>query len=505
MRHDNCRMMKGAFAVVESRGKACLIGGFLGLLPLLSAFAQVQVPGSFPLEAQTAQQLMEQLRKDRSVGSMHVLKIASLIKQSARVTPLSGVLDEAIRKPVAEAVVTHPQWSAALTGIDYAQASADESRAALRPQISGGLDSGLRSYGSNPITGSRSTSYSSTSAQIAVKQLLFDGESKINSWKSAQKKVDAQTARSYIQRSELIYGLLEASMNKQRFEIQKFWVNNFEDQRKETARKILRRFEMGSGTIYDIARSDMKVNDSRVNLQQIGIQLNNAKAVLQEFKLPEDLSMPSLGQRIELTPEELEQQMIEHPLMIEAQAFLEASTLDVAAVKASQKPVVQVELSRTDRAYGAFVSRSADYSTLITLTHNFYSGGAETARMAQAAARLMQARSEMESKQKGLKTTLLRAVNEANNLHSALELRKVGVDASVASFTATTKLFEVSRGSLQDLQRAEDDLYENMKQLIDNWFDVSIAYYRYLHVTNQLMNQFFRLPVEIQDKPKPAS
>lgn len=484
--------------------RSALLFCSLGVVwPLMPALAQTPPPQ--PLrEAGTVQQLMNKLRNDHS-ASAPVLKIAGLIKQSARVLPLSEALAEEVRKPVAEAVVAHPEWIAALTGIDYAQASADESRAALRPQISGGLDYGQRSLGSNPITRLPATSYTSGSAQISLKQLLFDGESKLSNWRSAQKKVDAQTARSYIQRSELTYSLIEAAMNKQRYEIQKFWVNHFEDQRKETARKIMRRFEMGSGTIYDIARSDMKVNDSRVNLQQIGIQLSNANAVLQEFKLPEGLVLPAVGERIELTAEAIEQHMSAHPLMIEAQAVMDALSLEVAAVKASQKPVVQMELSRTDRAFDNLGSRSADYSTLITLTHNFYSGGATTARMAQASARLGQARTDLESKQKGLRTALLRAVSESNNLHSALELRKTGVKASVASFAATSRLFEVSRGSLQDLQRAEDDLYENVKQLIDNWFDASLAYYRYLHITNQLMTPFFRAPARNQEHTKFAS
>ena len=486
------------------RFEALIVCGILGGMPFFSAFAQIQQAVPLARDTGNAQQLLDKLRKDSADNPVNVLKIAGLIKQSARVTPLLGSLDDLVRNRVVEAVESHPEWSSALSGTDYAQASADETKSALRPQITGGLDYGSRSYGSNPITSSRASSYTSGSAQIAVKQLLFDGESKSKSWESAQKKVEAQTARSYIQRSELIYSLLEAAMNKQRYEIQKFWANNFEEQRKETARKIARRFEIGSGTIYDIARSDMKVNDSRVNLQQIGIQLNNANAVLQEFKLPEGLVFPTLAERIELSPDVIERQLIEHPVMIEAQALLAASTLDVAAIKASQMPVVQLELSRTDRAFGSTGTRSADFSTLITLTHNFYSGGAENARMAQASARLGQARSEIESKQKGLKTALLRAISEANNLHSSLELRKVGVDASVASFTATGRLFEVSRGSLQDLQRAEDDLYDNLKHLIDNWFDVSIAYYRYLHVTNKLMTHFFQAPADIKNNPAPV-
>ncbi len=503
MRDDHAWMIKRLSVFLGGASSARVLCGLCWVLPVAVASAQ-SLPPDARREMEPAQRLIEQLRKDRLV-SAPVLKIADLIKQSARVAPLPEALRDDVREPIAEAVQAHPEWAAALTGIDYAQASADESRAALRPQISGGLDYGERTLGSNPISRLPGASYTSGSAQISVKQLLFDGDSKRSNWRSAQKKVDAQTARSYIQRSELTYSLVEAAMNKQRYEIQKFWINNFEDQRKDTARKITRRFEMGTGTIYDIARSDMKVNDSKINLQQVGLQLNNAIAVLQEFKLPEGLVMPAVGERIALNPETLEQHMSAHPLMIEAHAVLDALTLEVAAIKASNSPVVQMELARTDRAFNSLGTRSADYSTLITLTHNFYSGGATTARMAQASARLAQARSDLESKQKGLKTTLLRAISESNNLYASLELRKAGVEASISSFAATSKLFEASRGSLQDLQRAEDDLYENVRQLIDNWFDASLAYYRYLHVTNQLMTPFFRAPVKTPKQPQLAS
>lgn len=474
----------------------------LGLMSFGLAFASPSTTQATP--DTSPQQLMERLLKEQTQAKTPVLKMAGMIKQSAQILSLAEGLTEIVRSPLQASVMAHPEWSSAAMGVDYAQASADESRAALRPQITGGVDYGLRAYGANPISGARSTSYSSMTTQIAAKQLLFDGESKLNTWKSAQKKVEAQTARSYIQRSELMYSLLEAAMNKQRYEIQTLWVNSVENQRKETAKKIVLRFELGSGTIYDIARSDMKVNDSRVNLQQIAIQLNNANTILQEFNLPSSFIMPTVAERIEFSELILEEKLREHPLMMEAQAFLESSELEVAAIKSSQSPIVQLEVSRNDRAFTASGGRSADYSTLVTLTHNFYSGGADTARSAQASARLGQARSELESKYKGLKTALLKSVSEANNSFESLALRKKGVDASSASFAATARLFEVSRGSLQDLQRAEDDLYDNVRQLIDNWFDASIAYYRYLHVSNALTTHMFRVDRAINGTYKPG-
>jgi len=449
--------------------------------------------------------LIESLIKERSAGAMPVLKIAELIKRSVVPVPSSEGFSEAVRTPLAIAVMEHPNWTSAGVGVEYAQASADESRSALRPQITGGLDYGVRSYGANPLSGSSSIDYNSTTSQIGVKQLLYDGGAKLNTWKSAQKKVEAQTARSFIQQSELMYSLLEAAMNKQRFEIQRLWVNNFEEQRKETARKITRKFELGSGTIYDIARSDLKVSDSRINLQQIELQMNNATSVLQEFNLPENLTLPTVADRVVLSELDMEDQLKEHPLLIEAQAFVDASALDLDAAKSNRSPIIQLELSRSDRLFSSIDKHNADYSGLITLTQNFYTGGSEGARLTQSNSRYIQARAELDSKKKGLRTALMRAGYDVNNLYSALELRKAGVDASMATFASTAKLFEVNRGTLIDLQQSEDDLYDKVKLLIDNWFDVSIAYYRYLHVNNMLTTRFLAPRSVVQGNIKPNS
>jgi outer membrane protein TolC len=294
-------------------------------------------------------------------------------------------------------------------------------------------------------------------------------------------------------------------MNKQRFEIQRLWVNNFEEQRKETARKITRKFELGSGTIYDIARSDLKVSDSRINLQQIELQMNNATSVLQEFNLPENLTLPTVADRVVLSELDMEDQLKEHPLLIEAQAFVDASALDLDAAKSNRSPIIQLELSRSDRLFSAIDKHNADYSGLITLTQNFYTGGSEGARLTQSNSRYIQARAELDSKKKGLRTALMRAGYDVNNLYSALELRKAGVDASMATFASTAKLFEVNRGTLIDLQQSEDDLYDKVKLLIDNWFDVSIAYYRYLHVNNMLTTRFLAPRSVVQGNIKPNS
>lgn len=437
-------------------------------------------------------ELLNNIVKEKSSGNLAVLKIAGLLKQSAQITELKKGLTEQVKSTVITAAAGHPEWSSALSTVDFAEAYAAEAKSGLKPQISGGVDYGERSFGANPLTGAKASRYNSTTAQISVKQLIYDGFSRWDSWKSSEKKTIAQTMRSEIQKSELVFKLFESAMMKQRLELQKLWINNFQKQRKDTAEKINRRFEIGSGTIYDIARSDLKISDSLVNLQQVDMQLMNAIEVLKEFNLSSDLTLPTLAEKIQVNELQIESGLEDHPLIKEAISLVESSELEVAAAIAKTKaPVINIELSKTDRAYIGHEQKGGDTSALITLTHNLYTGGSDSAKMAQVLAKSNQSKFELELKKKNLKTTIIRSINDVNNSLQSLELRKNAVDSSIASFAASSKLFELNRGSLIDFQRNEDDLYDKVKQMLDNWFDLSISYYRFLHITNQLTPNLF--------------
>lgn len=451
--------------------------------------------------------LTEKIVKERAATPEdEILRFAGLIRSSVKVNPWNAWKDQQTKSVIISAAIQHPDWSSSYAGVDYAKAIADETKGTLLPQLSGGVDYGDRQFGANPITRSTLTKYTSTSMQLNVKQLLYDGFSRWDAWKSTEQKAEAQKLRAEIQQSEVILKLLEASLNKQRFELQKYWVLKFNDQRKKTVDKIIKRYNLGASTIYEIARSELKTHDAGVSLEQIDQQYKNAISIAQEFDLPFDLNLPSIAEAVTNNDSELEQIIAQHPVLKEAELLVASAQLELVSAQSRRTaPQVNLELYRGGRDFNGYSQNTNDSSMLVTLTHNLYSGGSDTAKLTQASARLMQMKDDMSSRQKTLRTTLIKTGADVNALLSALKYRQAAVDASVAGFAATSKLFEINRGNLTDFQRVEDDLNEKVRMLIDNWFDLSISYFRHLHVSNTLKARFMSpYKLEAQSQLKPA-
>jgi adhesin transport system outer membrane protein len=451
--------------------------------------------------------LTDKIVKERAATPEdEILRFAGLIRSSVKVNTWNAWKDQQTKSVIINAAVQHPDWSSSYAGVDYARAIADETKGTLLPQFSGGMDYGDRQFGANPVTRSALTKYTSTSMQLNVKQLLYDGFSRWDAWKSTEQKAEAQKIRADIQQSEVILKLLEASLNKQRFELQKYWLLKFNDQRKKTVEKIVKRYNLGASTIYEIARSELKTHDASVSLEQIDQQYKNAISIAQEFDLPFDLNLPTIAEAVTNSESDLEQIIAEHPVIKEAELLVASAQLELVSAQSRKiAPQVNLEFYRGGRDFNGYSQNTYDSSMLVTLTHNIYSGGSDTAKLTQASARLMQMKDDMSSRQKTLRTTFIKTGTDVNALLNALKYRQAAVDASVASFAATSKLFQINRGNLTDFQRVEDDLNEKVRMLIDNWFDLSISYFRHLHVSNTLKSRFL-MPYKLEAQPqlKPA-
>ena len=80
-------------------------------------------------------ELLNNIVKEKSSGNLAVLKIAGLIKQSAQLTELKKGLTEQVKSTVITAAVGHPEWSSALSTVDFAEAYAAEAKSGLKPHL----------------------------------------------------------------------------------------------------------------------------------------------------------------------------------------------------------------------------------------------------------------------------------------------------------------------------------------------------------------------------------
>ena len=446
------------------------------------------VPPALGNSVMTAPNAIELLRRlnenSKDPGGPSIVRIVTWLRRASELERPEKGIPDATRQQFIDAVRNHPDWQSPESSVKAAEGQKREAEAGMYPQVAGGVDYGRRGYGKNPLSGAREYAYNSTTSQVSLKQLLFDFGATDSAYKSAEDRQMATEARAAVTRSEVLLRAIASSIDAQRMEVHRLWLENFLRQREQTSEKITRRFELGAGTIYDIAKADIKLNEAKNQLREYEAKRRSAKIALAEYGLPEDFFIPTFlgpwvsGERF--TPQV-------HPVIQEALALKNSALKDVEAGRARALPRLGLELSQTDRQYSDYGVKATDTSVLVTLSYNFYTGGADSARIAQAAARFDMASNEVEAKTKSVETLIRRTNEEMQLYQDAFDTRRAALDAANSSYLAAIQLFSLNRGSLVDLQRAEDDLSEKARQLIDHWFDGAQATYRLLHVKNQLL------------------
>ena len=443
--------------------------------------------GSSVVAAPNAIELLRRLNEaSKDPGGPPIVRIVTWLRRASELDRPEKGIPDAARQTFIEAVRSHPDWQSPESSVKAAEGQKREAEAGMYPQVAGGVDYGRRGYGKNPLSGANQYAYNATTSQVSLKQLLYDFGATDSAYKSAEDRKMAAEARAAVTRSELLLRALASSIDAQRMEVHRLWLENFLRQREQTTEKITRRFEIGAGTIYDIAKADIKLNEAKNQLREYEAKRRSAKIALAEYGLPEDFFIPTyLGPWV--SGERFTSQV--HPVIQEALALKNSAMKEVEAGRARTLPRIALELSQTDRQYDSQYSgtKATDTSVLVTLSYNFYTGGADSARITQAAARFDMASNEVDAKTKSV-DTLIRRTNEEMQLYQdAFDTRRAALDAANSSYLAAIQLFSLNRGSLVDLQRAEDDLSEKARQLIDHWFDGAQATYRLLHVKNQLL------------------
>lgn len=421
-----------------------------------------------------------------------IVKYAELIEGSTQVVQWSTWQDYRTRNALLDAAVKHPRWNSSYAASDYAQALADDAKADLLPQFTGGADYSQRYSSDNPLTSAAESHYGAVTTQLNVTQLVYDGSGTRNAWNAAIQSANAQEYRSELEQSDVLLNLLEAKLNSQRLDIQKYWLTKLESQRKKSTEKVMQRFELGASTIYDIARSELKQYDLQISFGQIEQERAAANAVLLEYKIPDNAVVPIIASKVNQDELLLSQIESKHPLIEEARYLVSAAQLELSAARAFQNaPKVNLKASVSRRDYDAYKKPAYDASLVLKLTHNLYAGGRDSAQIAQSAAKLQQVLDELELRKRSLRSNILQSGAESNQLLAMLEKRKAAVRSSLVVYASTARIQDLKRGDLAELQRVEDELNGSMRALIDNWFDLGVSYLRYLHLTGNLKRLFF--------------
>ena len=293
---------------------------------------------------------------------------------------------------------------------------------------------------------------------------------------------------------------IEPIQNLQRMELLALWTSVTLQHREQTVSMMRARFDEGAGTIYDIARAELKRAelarqkidiDGQIRRLQVQNKLNGFES-RQELPV---VWLPTAQQQLSV--------LAGHPLLEEARYAVDAARLEAQAAGGRRFPQLSLDLSVAGQRYeGTRSGEKGDYAALVTLTYPLFDGGMTSSRVDEAIARLEQRQLDLDQRLRTLSNLESQSLTDIALQTETLLSSKFSLRSAVQTFSAAKELFRVKRADLQEIQRSEDELYSEGMRLINTWFDLSISTYRYLHLTGRLAG-YFGLGADACGTPKP--
>lgn len=427
---------------------------------------------------QLLNQLLQRAPKDGSTPE--------LVKQILKSTDIKAndKLNPQLEFDLQKGVIKHPDWLLGDELYRAAKANQKEMFAALLPRLTGTVDYGERQVGSNPIIRTQKYDYTAATTQLNLKQLVYDFGASWDLWKSSDIRSKAVAERVKVSRSELVLQAMTAALEEQRALLHLSWTSVLMLERQKYLDKINERFEIGAGTIYDVARAKAKLAEATSSNRFNQQKHQSARLLKSQYGLPEEFRLPPLVVNLK----QIRQDLDTHPVLREARYYLDSAQLEASANSAMALPRISLEANTSRRDIAGYNYPMNDSSVLLTMTYNFMTGGAEGAKKDQAVARLGQARADYESRMLKMRVELDRSLNEYQaHLTSMRDAREL-LESFTGMYLAQKELFQLQRGSLTELANTEDDLSQATKNYINAWIDYSVSAYRLHHTNGTLLS-----------------
>ena len=261
--------------------------------------------------------------------------------------------------------------------------------------------------------------------------------------------------------------------------------------------------ELGASATSDVLRARARLAGAQASGVAARNQLTSAEAVYLEFfdqAPPAGIALPQLPALDMARAAELARIVEASPLVAEAQRQADAAAAEARAAQAALLPSIALDLSLRRRDLGGAGTPSTDWSAGLAVRQNVFNGGADQARASQAEQRAREARLAETNLRRQLERALSQAYADIGNSNTAVLARKDAAQVAAVALEAVREQFAFRRGSLLDLLRAQEELHQATRDLIDALADQTLSRYRFLHLAADL-TPLFGVPV---DAPAPA-
>lgn len=425
-------------------------------------------------------------------------RLSAFLDQAVRWSG-NGATDGALaRVPLAQvqpaivaAVQSHPEVRLAGEQRATAGFATREALAPYLPQASLSFDGGQRNVGAVDRPWSKVPAYrdDARSVGLTVRQLLYDFGATGHRLDAQRTREAAAEARAEARQSDLALRALGAWHEVFRARQQRALADENLQSRRQTLAFIREREQLGGSAASDVLRVRARVADAEALLVAADNRQLAAEAGFAEtfgMAPPARLDLPQ-APAVDLALYGDSQALLRaNAQFVEAQALSDAAGLDARASAAGLLPSVHLQANLTRRDIGGAGQPATDRAVGFVVQHNFYTGGADTARADQVRQRAAEARLEVDVLRRQLDRALQQAVADVRTADALVAARADAVQVAASAFGAVREQFAFRRGTLLDLLRAQEDLFLAGRDLIDGVVDHAVARYRLLHLGSGL-------------------
>ncbi len=381
---------------------------------------------------------------------------------------------ETLRQAVTRALANHPRVAAAAFAEEAAAEQVQAARSGFFPRVA---VSGSGGYGFREDDSTRAEAELAgdtdegaygytTSANVRLSQMLFDGLGTANRTQAARADVAQRTAQLQDAEEQIALRAAQAYLDLMRsraiLEIAALNVENH----LEVLAEVRRKLEAGAGDAGDVAQAESRLALAQARLIDITGQAERAEFAYTEAVggLPtEGVTQPDrLDAFLPIDRAEAIQIALENnPALNSLWAAVDAADARVDASVAPLLPRLDADLdyNRIDEP-DTFDGKSEEATALLRFSWSLSTGGAEFARRDAARAQRSEARARADERARTLQqqvSNAYTAVEVARAQLAEFYVREAAANEVVRSYR---RQFEAARRSLLDVLDVENELFE---------------------------------------------
>jgi len=371
-------------------------------------------------------------------------------------------------------LITHPTWRKGKAAILEALAQIGRVEAGSQLQLTANVDLSSRAASENPVSSSPAFRSESLGSQIRARKLLIDfGSTKTRVAAAKNGLRESQLDVSQDQ-SELLLTISSGILGRQQLLLQSLWQSVLLSERQLVVQMAKQRLTLGAGTIYELARAQSALseaalerdrsNDALLNLENALNRVGVKKSTF--FNLEIEVPLPE----IEDSPNQFRTERLPEVLAIDQR--VERLRLELEATQKDRLPRLYFDAQTSIRQDASQGSRPfIDGSLQLNFEYSLLDGGSNRSSSAALSAQLQEALAEKEATVISVSDELGSIKNQLSAIEKSLPVLRKALGYEITSYQAARERFLVRRGTIEQIQQAEEQLKARVLELINAAFD----------------------------------